>query len=253
MGRVEVVAAATAELVEPGRSKVNAEPYLRRDCRVGIGSCSPSSLTHRNSRKDQTRERTRSPRSAHHQRGKKKWRRGDRAGEEEEEGVARSDRANPAANRRRTGGSERRLSSERRGPRAETVAPAEAGVSDEGPRTVARAGVQPGERRCSIGLAAASAHSSSGGRTGEDGETARRRADEPTSSSDMAAAPARTSCGAAEHRFGWRDATTPPAVTPAARHMARWRVTPARFRRAAARRPASCSGGDARGTTATAM
>ncbi|KAK9094162.1 hypothetical protein Scep_025631 [Stephania cephalantha] len=75
------------------------------------------------------------------------------------------------------------------------------------------AGVQPGERRCSIGLAAASAHSSSGGRLvwtdRRDGETAR--------SSDMAAAPARTSCGAAEHRFGWRDAAT-PAVTPAARH-----------------------------------
>ncbi|KAK9166284.1 hypothetical protein Scep_001475 [Stephania cephalantha] len=75
------------------------------------------------------------------------------------------------------------------------------------------AGVQPGERRCSIGLSVASAHSSSGRRL----VWTERRDGEPARSSDMAAAPARTSCGAAEHRFSWRDAAT-PAVTPAARH-----------------------------------
>ncbi|KAK9133236.1 hypothetical protein Scep_012764 [Stephania cephalantha] len=85
------------------------------------------------------------------------------------------------------------------------------------------AGVQPGERRCSIGLAAASAHSSSGGRL----VWTDRRYGETARSSDMAAAPARTSCGAAEHRFGWRDAATPevtpaaPAATPARRQRLR--------------------------------
>ncbi|KAK9166846.1 hypothetical protein Scep_002037 [Stephania cephalantha] len=83
--------------------------------------------------------------------------------------------------------------------------------SDEGSRTVA-----PARRESSRASGAAASDSRQDRRTaavadgwcGRTGETAR--------SSDMAATPARTSYGAAEHRFGWRDAAT-PAVTPAAR------------------------------------
>ncbi|KAK9147941.1 hypothetical protein Scep_006698 [Stephania cephalantha] len=73
---------------------------------------------------------------------------------------------------------------------------------------------------------------------GRTGETARRRAGEER---DMAAAPARTSCGAAEHRFGWRDAAT-PAVTPAARHR----------RGGELRAPASGGAGERRAAAAAA-
>ncbi|KAK9094611.1 hypothetical protein Scep_026080 [Stephania cephalantha] len=132
---------------------------------------------------------------------KKKWRRGrDRAGEEEEEGVAR--RSDPAANqriRRRTGISRRRLAATRGRGRWLQRGGSPAGRAALQHRTRGSIGAQQQWRTAGVD------------------RPARRRDGEPARSSDMAAAPARTSCGVTEHRFGWRDAAT-PAVTPAARH-----------------------------------